>query len=145
MVFSKITEQSERKGYPIIKVIGVGLTGCNAVKNINSKNITGVDLITIDTDEVHISSNDVEKKPYINKSDFDASITKSSRLFSEEIISQVKESVEYADLVFVITGFENESEVLLTKNIAEQLHEYGVLTFFSIIELFGKEDACDVV
>jgi cell division protein FtsZ len=92
----------------VIKVVGVGGGGCNAVKNMIELGIKGVDIIAVNTDIVALNSNPASIKIQIGKQ-----LTKGlgaganpeiGRKSAEENKDEIAEALKDADMVFVTAG-----------------------------------------
>ncbi|MGB9737415.1 hypothetical protein [Chloroflexus sp.] len=106
---SKVKSKNKIKTYhsslPIIKVIGIGGGGGNAVSRMNRDFISGVEFIAINTDHQDLDHCNVRKKIYIGKN-----LTRGlgtgmnpelGRQAAEENRNEIEEALKGADIVFL--------------------------------------------
>jgi len=92
-----------------IKVVGIGGGGGNAVARMSRNFVRGIDFIAINTDHQDLDYCDVKKKCYIGRN-----LTKGlgtgmnpdlGRQAAEENRSEIAETLQGADIVFIAAGF----------------------------------------
>ena len=92
----------------VIKVVGVGGGGCNAVNRMIASGVQGVEFVTVNTDAQALLNSDAETKVHIG-----TDLTKGlgagakpevGRDAAEESRDQIKAALEGADMVFVTAG-----------------------------------------
>ncbi len=92
----------------VIKVVGVGGGGCNAVNRMIASGVQGVEFVTVNTDAQALLNSDAETKVHIG-----TDLTKGlgagakpevGRSAAEESRDQIKAALEGADMVFVTAG-----------------------------------------
>lgn len=132
------------QGGSIIKVIGVGGGGNNAVKNMYNLGIEGVDFIICNTDEQVL-----RKSPVPHKIQLGISLTKGrgtgcdpekGKMAAEESIAEIKEVLEdNAEMVFITAGMGGGTGTGAAPVIAKQAKEMGILTVAIITLPFVDE------
>lgn len=130
-------------GKAIIKVIGVGGSGCNAITHMASKEVLGVQFISINTDAQALS-NDVDS----HKIQIGDSITKGlgagadpeiGRMAAESDIEMIIDNVKDADMVFITCGMGGGTGTGAAPVIAKAVKELGILTVAVVTKPFGIE------
>ncbi len=116
----------------VIKVIGVGGAGCNAVNRMVEDGIDGVEVYAVNTDVQHLSLLKVPHKIQIGEK-----ITKGLGAGSRpevgeqaalEDIEKIKEIVQDADMVFIAAGLGGGTGTGAAPVIAQVAKELGKLT-----------------
>lgn len=132
----------------IIKVIGVGGGGGNAVDHMSDSQINGVQFICANTDAQALKKLDVETKVQLG-----VELTKGlgagtkpevGKLAAEENKEHIKEVIEGADMVFLTAGMGGGTGTGAIPIIAEAAKELGVLTVAVVTKPFefeGKKKA----
>lgn len=130
-------------GKAIIKVIGVGGSGCNAITYMASNEILGVQFISINTDAQALSNNVESKKIQIGDS-----ITKGlgagadptvGKQAAESDIEMIKDNVKDADMVFITCGMGGGTGTGAAPVIAKAVKELGILTVAVVTKPFSIE------
>jgi len=130
-------------GKAIIKVIGVGGSGCNAITYMASNEILGVQFISINTDAQALSNNVESKKIQIGDSitkglgaGADPTIGKQA---AESDIEMIKDNVKDADMVFITCGMGGGTGTGAAPVIAKAVKELGILTVAVVTKPFSIE------
>ena len=127
----------------VIKVIGVGGGGGNAVDHMMEKKINGVQFICANTDAQALRRLNVETKIQLG-----VELTKGlgagtrpevGKLAAEENREHIKEVVEGADMVFLTAGMGGGTGTGAMSVIAEVSKELGVLTVAVVTKPFDFE------
>ena len=130
-------------GKAIIKVIGVGGSGCNAITYMASNEILGVQFISINTDAQALSNNVESKKIQIGDS-----ITKGlgagadptvGKQAAESDIEMIKDNVKDSDMVFITCGMGGGTGTGAAPVIAKAVKELGILTVAVVTKPFSIE------
>lgn len=134
----------EKKRYDAkIKVIGIGGAGGNAINNMISAKLKGVEFITANTD-----SQDLDRSTCSRKIQLGASITKGlgagadpdiGRMSAEESIDEIRESVCGADMVFITAGMGGGTGTGSSPVVARESREAGSLTVGVVTKPFKFE------
>ena len=126
-----------------IKVVGVGGGGGNAVNNMISSRLSGVDFIVANTDAQDLDrsscSDSIQLGPSVTMglgAGADPEIGKAS---AEESISEIRESVEGSDMVFMTAGMGGGTGTGASPTIARQCKESGALTVAVVTKPFKFE------
>jgi cell division protein FtsZ len=127
----------------IIKVIGVGGGGGNAVSRMSRNFIRGVEFIAINTDQQDLEQCDVRRKIYIGRN-----LTRGmgtgmnpdlGRQAAEENRSEIAEALRGADLVFLSAGLGGGTGSGATPVIAEVAKQGGSVTIAVVTRPFSFE------
>jgi cell division protein FtsZ len=128
---------------PVIKVIGVGGGGGNAVQHMVSAGIEGVEYICVNTDIQALKKMDVRATMQIG-----ASITKGlgagadpgiGRQAALEDRERIQEAIEGANMLFVTAGMGGGTGTGAAPIIAQVAKEMGILTVAVVTKPFGFE------
>ncbi len=126
-----------------IRVIGVGGAGGNAINRMVEKEITGVELIAINTDAQALAINRAEKKLQIG-----VRLTNGrgaggnpqiGRQAAEEDRQQVASLLENAEMVFLAAGMGGGTGTGATPVVAQIAREKGILTVAVVTKPFAFE------
>lgn len=129
----------------VIKVIGVGGGGVNAVNRMIDAGVRGVEFIAVNTDAQALSMCDADVKIHIG-----GTITKGlgagadprvGRDAAEESREELKEAVRGADMVFVTAGEGGGTGTGAAPVIAQIAREQGALTVGVVTRPFAFEGA----
>ena len=128
---------------PVIKVIGVGGGGGNAVQHMVSAGIEGVEYICLNTDVQALKKMDVRTTMQIG-----ASITKGlgagadpgiGRQAALEDRERIQEAIEGSNMLFVTAGMGGGTGTGAAPVIAQIAKEMGILTVAVVTKPFGFE------
>lgn len=114
----------------IIKVIGVGGGGGNAVKHMYSEGIVGVDFLICNTDRQVLESNQVPSKLILGDSGLGAGAKPEvARKFAEESREKIIEFIgEETKMLFITAGMGKGTGTGAAPVIAQIAQEMGILT-----------------
>lgn len=127
----------------IIKVIGVGGGGGNAVEHMVAQNIEGVEFIAINTDAQALRSSAANVTLQIG-----SGVTKGlgaganpniGRQAAEEDRETIRQSLEGADMVFITAGMGGGTGTGAAPEVAKVAKELGVLTVAVVTKPFPFE------
>jgi len=127
----------------VIKVLGVGGGGGNAVKHMVSAGIEGVDFICANTDSQALQSSNVRTALQIG-----CNITKGlgagadpevGRQAAMEDRDRIQEVVEGADMLFITAGLGGGTGTGAAPVVAQVARELGILTVAVVTKPFGME------
>ncbi len=127
----------------VIKVIGVGGGGGNAVNHMAAANIEGVDFICANTDAQALENATVKTILQLG-----AGITKGlgagadpdiGRKAAEEDRDRIKDALEGADMVFITAGMGGGTGTGAAPVVAEVARELGILTVAVVTKPFPFE------
>jgi len=134
---------SRKSGNAIIKVIGVGGSGCNAITHMATNEIEGVQFISINTDSQSLSSTVESLKIQIGDT-----ITKGlgaganpevGKQAAEADLELIIETVKGADMVFITCGMGGGTGTGAAPVIAKAIKELGILTVGVVTKPFTFE------
>jgi cell division protein FtsZ len=138
-----VPNQVKPYGSPIIRVIGVGGGGSNAVNRMYKDKLPGVDYFVVNTDAQHLSRCDVPNKLAIGHN-----LTRGlgvggnpdiGRQSAEESREQIQKLVQGADMVFLAAGMGGGTGTGSVPVVAELAKEAGALTIAVVTKPFGFE------
>ncbi|MBI4085979.1 MAG: cell division protein FtsZ [Candidatus Liptonbacteria bacterium] len=127
----------------VIKVVGIGGGGGNAISRMSRNFIRGVEFIAINTDHQDLDRCGVRRKIYIGRN-----LTRGlgtgmnpdiGRQAAEENRSEIAEALKGADLVFLAAGFGGGTGTGATPVVAEIAKQAGALTLAFVTRPFGFE------
>ncbi len=127
----------------VIKVVGVGGGGTNAVQHMLSANIEGVDFICANTDAQALKTSTVGTTLQLG-----ASITKGlgagadpeiGRKAALEDSDRIREALEGADMIFITAGMGGGTGTGGTPVVAQIAREMGILTVAVVTKPFPFE------
>ncbi|MDX8376509.1 MAG: cell division protein FtsZ [Mariprofundales bacterium] len=127
----------------VIKVIGVGGGGGNALNNMIVQQLSGVDFVIANTDAQAIAQSHAQIKMQLG-----ANVTRGlgaganpqiGRQAAEEERDQIREILSETDMVFITAGMGGGTGTGAAPVIAEVAHELGVLTVAVVTKPFEFE------
>ncbi len=134
---------NEQEGAAIIKVIGVGGGGCNAVNRMVDTNLRGVTFIAVNTDKQALEHCKAEHQIQIGQkttngrgAGADPSVGQRA---AEETIEEIKGYLEGADMVFVTAGMGGGTGTGAAPVIAQAAQSVGALTVAVVTKPFSFE------
>jgi len=127
----------------VIKVIGIGGSGGNAVEHMLSQNIEGVEFICVNTDSQALKNSSARSTIQIG-----SELTKGlgaganpevGKRAAQEDRAQIQKSLEGADMVFITAGMGGGTGTGAAPVIAEVAKEMGILTVAVVTKPFPFE------
>lgn len=114
----------------IIKVIGVGGGGGNAVKHMYSEGIVGVDFLICNTDEQALKNNVVPSKLVLGDTGLGAGANPEiGRELAENSIDRLKQFIgEETQMLFITAGMGKGTGTGAAPVVAKVAHDMGILT-----------------
>lgn len=144
MAYEEEIEQKEMfSETPVLKVVGVGGGGCNAVNRMIDNDVDGVEFIAINTDSQVLKQSRAECRIQIGKK-----ITKglgaganpeTGRRAAEESEKEIRESLKDANLIFVATGMGGGTGTGAAPVVARYAKESGALVVGIVTKPFAFE------
>ena len=126
-----------------IKVVGVGGAGGNAINNMISANLRGVDFIVANTDCQDLDRSTCSYKIQLGPSTTmglgSGSDPEIGKLSAEESINDVREAVDSSDMVFITAGMGGGTGTGASPVIARECKERGALTVAVVTKPFKFE------
>ncbi|WP_033073726.1 cell division protein FtsZ [Sphingopyxis sp. MWB1] len=130
---------------PRIAVIGVGGAGGNAIANMISAKVEGVDFIVANTDAQALNASPAERRiqlgTQITQGLGAGSRPEVGRAAAEESIAQVEEALEGAHMCFVAAGMGGGTGTGAAPVIAKAARDRGILTVGVVTKPFTFEGA----
>ena len=124
----------------IIKVIGVGGAGGNAVDHMIREGVMGVDFITANTDAQALKRSLAYKKMRLGKTGLGAGAKPEiGRSAAVEERTQIAESLKGAHMVFITAGMGGGTGTGAAPIVAEIAREMGILTVAVVTKPFAFE------
>src|SRR3989339_217319 len=127
----------------IIKVIGVGGGGGNAVEHMVVENIEGVEFICANTDLQALNRSSaktvIQLGEEVTKGLGAGANPELGRKSAEETRERIKEILENADMIFITAGMGGGTGTGAAPVIAQIARELGILTVAVVTKPFGFE------
>jgi cell division protein FtsZ len=128
---------------PLIKVIGVGGGGCNAVNNMYRNGIKGVDFIICNTDLQALKNSPVQTRIQLGKRNTDGlgagARPERGRQAALEALDEIASQLEGTRMVFVTAGMGGGTGTGAAPVIANLARERGILTVGIVTTPFAFE------
>ncbi len=132
-------------GNPVIRIIGVGGGGSNAVNRMCSDKVAGVDYFAVNTDAQHLTRLDVPNKLAIGQNLTRGLGTGGNPDIGRQAAEESRERLENlcmgADMVFLAAGMGGGTGTGAVPVIAQIAKESGALTIAVVSKPFGFEVA----
>ncbi|QCU90645.1 cell division protein FtsZ [Thiomicrorhabdus sediminis] len=127
-------------GMPVIKVVGLGGGGGNAVDYMLRSNVQGVDFICANTDAQALENSSVETRIQLGANGLGAGADpERGRQAAKDDIDTVKEKIKDADMVFITAGMGGGTGTGSAPVVAQAARELGILTVGVVSKPFGFE------
>ncbi|MBK8063658.1 MAG: cell division protein FtsZ [Betaproteobacteria bacterium] len=125
---------------PVIKVVGVGGAGGNAVNHMIGKGVEGVEFIAVNTDAQVLARNLAQNQIQISESGLGAGARpEHAREVAMEERERIRESLEGAHMVFITAGMGGGTGTGAAPVVAQVAREMGVLTVAVVTKPFSFE------
>lgn len=132
----------DKNYYAVIKVIGVGGGGSNAVNRMMEDNLNGCEFIAVNTDAQALMMSNADRKVLIGDSGLGAgSNPEIGKLAAEKSSDAIREVIHGADMVFITCGEGGGTGTGAAPIIAEIAREEGCLTVGVVTRPFTFEGA----
>lgn len=127
---------TESKG-TVIKVVGVGGAGGNAVGHMIRKGVQGVDFICANTDAQALASTGAPVQIQLGRTGLGAGAKpEAGRNSAEEARERIRESLSGANMVFITAGMGGGTGTGAAPIVAEVAKELGILTVAVVTKPF---------
>lgn len=137
------TEHSSKKLSPKITVIGVGGAGGNAVNNMISSNLSGVDFVVCNTDAQALVGNLADHKVQLGTALTEGlgagAKPEIGRAAAEESLDEVMQYLEDANMAFITAGMGGGTGTGAAAVLAKACRERGILTVGVVTKPFHFE------
>lgn len=132
----------DKNYYAVIKVIGVGGGGSNAVNRMMEDNLNGCEFIAINTDAQALTMSNADRKVLIGESGLGAgSNPEIGKLSADKSSDAIREVVHGADMIFITCGEGGGTGTGAAPVIAEIARDEGCLTVGVVTRPFTFEGA----
>jgi cell division protein FtsZ len=130
----------DKNYYAVIKVIGVGGGGSNAVNRMMEDNLNGCEFIAINTDAQALMMSNADRKVLIGETGLGAgSNPESGKSSAEKSSDAIREVLKGADMVFITCGEGGGTGTGAAPVIADIAKEEGCLTVAVVTRPFTFE------
>ena len=138
-----LTFEQEQEGTAVLKVIGVGGGGCNAVDRMIEANLGGVEYIVLNTDKQALNRSHADTKVQIGEK-----LTKGlgaggnpevGQHSAEESLDDIVNLIQGSDMVFITAGMGGGTGTGAAPIIAKAAKELGILTVAVVTKPFSFE------
>src|SRR5690625_6212106 len=137
MDFEMIDTQS---GSTVIKVIGVGGAGGNAITHMINSGVQGVDFICANTDSQALASSQAPAQIRLGRSGLGAGAKpEQGRAAAETAREEIRAALEGAHMVFITAGMGGGTGTGASPVVAEVAKELGILTVGVVTKPFDFE------
>src|SRR4051794_36437550 len=130
-------------GHPIIRVIGVGGAGVNAVNRMVDAEVSGVEFIAVNTDLQSLQQSDADITlhigPEATRGLGAGSDPELGRLAAIEDLDRIKELLRGSDMIFIAAGAGGGTGTGAAPVVARVAKEVGALTVGIVTKPFGFE------
>ncbi|TVO64182.1 cell division protein FtsZ [Denitromonas ohlonensis] len=125
----------------IIKVVGIGGAGGNAVDHMIRESVHGVEFITANTDAQALKRNLSTQKVQLGTSGLGAGAKpEAGRCSAQEAREQIAEAIKGAHMVFITAGMGGGTGTGAAPVVAEVAKEMGILTVGVVTKPFDFEN-----
>ncbi len=139
MSFEMIEEEVEGA---VIKVIGVGGAGGNAVNHMINRDVQGVEFIALNTDKQALRRSLAERSIQLGDMGLGAGARPDAgRAAAEAMRTEIRASLEGANMVFLTAGMGKGTGTGASPVVAEIAKEMGILTVGVVTKPFEFEGA----
>ncbi len=129
------------QGKTIIRVLGVGGAGCNALDHMIREGVGGVEFVAVNTDAQALSRSLAPTKVQLGKSGLGAgSKPEAGREAAFESREQIAQALEGAHMIFLTAGMGGGTGTGAAPVIAEIAKEMGILTVAVVTKPFEFEN-----
>lgn len=130
----------DKNYYAIIRVIGIGGGGSNAVNRMMEDNLNGCEFIAMNTDAQALMMSNADRKVLIGDTGLGAgSSPEIGRMAAEKSIDSIEEVVKNADMVFITCGEGGGTGTGAAPIVANTAREAGCLTVAVVTKPFTFE------
>ena len=135
-----MTLDFDKSYYAVIRVIGVGGGGNNAINRMMEDNLSGCEFVAINTDAQALMMSNADRKVLIGDSGLGAgSNPEMGKMAAEKSVEEIKETVKDADMVFLTLGEGGGTGTGSAPVIAKIAREAGCLTVAVATKPFSFE------
>ena len=138
----KVNNNNTQNSLPVIKVIGLGGGGSNAVRHMATKGITDVELICANTDQQHLQrAAGMATLLRLGEQGLGAGMNvNAGREATLQKEAEIRKLLEGSDMVFVAAGMGGGTGTGAAPVVAEIAQDLGILTIAVVTKPFDWED-----
>lgn len=135
-----MTLDFDKSYYAVIRVLGVGGGGSNAINRMMEDNLSGCEFVAINTDAQALMMSNADRKVLVGETGLGAgSNPEIGKMSAEKSIEEIKETVKDADMVFIALGEGGGTGTGAAPVIAKAARESGCLTVAVVTKPFAFE------
>lgn len=135
-----MTLDFDKSYYAVIRVLGVGGGGSNAINRMMEDNLTGCEFVAINTDAQALMMSNADRKVLVGETGLGAgSDPEMGKIAAEKSIDEIKEAVKDADMIFIALGEGGGTGTGAAPVIAKAAREAGCLTVAVVTKPFSFE------
>ena len=142
-LFHSFDDSSDEVVKPVLKVIGLGGGGCNAIERMIELGMKGVEFIAANTDRQTLMPNPAETKillgPHITRGLGAGGDPSKGRAAAEESWDELSEALSGADMVFLTAGMGGGTGTGSIPVVAEICRSLGAVTIAIVTMPFSFE------
>lgn len=142
-LFHSFDDSSDEIAKPVLKVIGLGGGGCNAIERMIELGMKGVEFIAANTDRQTLMSNPAETKillgPHITRGLGAGGDPSKGKAAAEESWDELSEALSGADMVFLTAGMGGGTGTGSIPVVAEICRKLGAVTIAIVTMPFSFE------
>lgn len=135
-----MTLDFDKSYYAVIRVLGVGGGGSNAINRMMEDNLTGCEFVAINTDAQALMMSNADRKVLVGETGLGAgSNPEIGKMAAEKSLDEINETVKEADMVFIALGEGGGTGTGAAPVIAKAARESGCLTVAVVTKPFAFE------
>jgi cell division protein FtsZ len=138
-MFQNMDEKSQGA---VMKVIGIGGAGCNAVQNMIEYGIEGVQYICIDSDKKSLEKSSAKQTLQISqklaKSLNAGTASKTKKIEAGEVRKRIHKLIAHSDMIFIIVGMGGGGSSV-SSVVAQVAHELEILIIAMVTKPLTSE------
>jgi len=135
-----VTLDFDKSYYAVIRVLGIGGGGSNAINRMMEDNLTGCEFVAINTDAQALMMSNADRKVLVGETGLGAgSNPEVGKMAAEKSLEEIKETVKDADMVFIALGEGGGTGTGAAPVIAKAARESGCLTVAVVTKPFAFE------
>lgn len=137
---SSSVQEYDAEGHTVIKVIGIGSAGCNAIDHLIQEGVGGVEFIAANTDAHALSRSYAPSKIFLGETGLGAGANpETGRIAAEGHRDDIRVLLEGAHMVFIAAGMGGGTGTGAAPVVAEIARTMGILTIGVVTKPFSFE------
>jgi len=135
-------QEDDSYGHTVIKIIGIGGAGCNAIEHAMQEGIRGVDFIAANTDAHALNRSLASTKLLFGKTDLGAgALPEAGREAVDAHREDIRACLRGTHMAFIMAGMGGGTGSHVAPVVAEIAREMGILTIGVVTKPFSFEGA----